>query len=277
MAIVRYKPTTPGRRLMSHDTRDKVTSFVSEKSLMVTRRRGSGRNNQGKITCRHRGGGVKRRYRMVDFYRTDKLDIPGKVQTIEYDPNRNAYIMLVQYRDGEKRYHLAPEDIKIGHEVIAKVKAKAYPGNRMTIRHIPIGFSIYNVELKEGKGGQVVKTAGASAKVVSLEGKHAQVQLPSGEIRLIPKDCYASIGTVSNAEYANIKLGKAGRSRWLGRRPHVRGKAMNPIDHPHGGGEGNQPIGLKHPKTPWGAPALGKKTRKNKATDRWIVKSRHRK
>lgn len=277
MAIVKYKPVTPGRRGMSHDTRDAVTEKKSEKRLTVSKKRGSGRNNQGKITVRHQGGGNKRRYRLIDFYRTDKLNIPGKVETIEYDPNRNAYIVLVHYVDGEKRYHLAPTEIKIGHEIITKVKAKAYPGNRMTIKHIPVGFSIYNIELKVGKGGQIVRSAGTSGKVVSLEGKNAQIQLPSGEIRLVPKDCYATIGTVSNPEHSNIKIGKAGRNRWLGKRPQVRGKAMNPIDHPHGGGEGNQPCGLKHPKTPWGMPALGKKTRHNKATDKWIMKSRHRK
>jgi large subunit ribosomal protein L2 len=277
MAIVKYKPTTPGRRGMSHDTRDKVTKAKAEKYLTTSKKRGSGRNSQGRITVRHKGGGHKKRYRIVDFSRTRKLDIPGKVEAIEYDPNRNAYIMLVKYADSERKYHLAPTEVQVGHEIVTKVKAKAYPGNRMTLRHIPLGFPIYNLELRKGKGGQVIRGAGTEGKVISLEGKHAQVQMPSGEVRLVPKDCYASIGIVSNPEFSNMKIGKAGRNRWLGKRPQVRGSAMNPVDHPHGGGEGNQPIGLKHPKTPWGMPALGKRTRKNKATDRFIIKSRHRK
>jgi len=277
MTIIKYKPTTPGRRGMSKDAQDKITKHKPEKRLTVAMKKGSGRNNEGKITVRHRGGGHKRRYRIVDFSGTGKLNIPGIVEALEYDPNRNAYIMLVRYKDSERRYHLAPNDIKIGHEVVTKIKAKAYPGNRMTLRHIPIGFPIFNIELKKNKGGQVVRTAGSSGKIVSLEGKHAQVQMPSGEIRLIPKDCYATVGEVSNPEHSNVKIGKAGRARWMGLRPEVRGKAMNPIDHPHGGGEGNQPIGLDSPKTPWGVCALGKKTRKNKTTDKWIVKSRHRK
>lgn len=261
---------------MSKDAQEKITKKTPTKQLTTSMKRGSGRNNSGRITVRHRGGGHKRRYRMVDFNRADKLNIPGIVEEIEYDPNRNAYIMLVKYKDSERRYHLAPNEVKIGHEVVTKVKAKAYPGNRMTLNHIPIGFPIFNIELKKGKGGQVIRSAGSSGKVVSLETKHAQVQMPSGEIRFVPKECYATVGEVSNPEHSNIKIGKAGRSRWMGRRPEVRGSAMNPVDHPHGGGEGNQPIGLKAPKTPWGAKALGKKTRKNKATDKWIVRSRHR-
>ena len=244
-------------------------SLTSKKSKKM-----AGRNNQGKITIRHQGGGHKRLYRLIDFKRRDKLNIDGKVVSIEYDPNRTAYIMLVTYADGEKRYHLAPSAIEVGTIIITKEKAKAKVGNRMALKHIPPGYDIYNVELKKGRGGQIIRSAGSKGKVVAVEAVYAQVELPSGEVRLVDKDCYASIGIVSNIEHGNIKIGKAGRNRWKGIRPSVRGKVMNPNDHPHGGGEGLQSIGLVHPKTPWGMPALGFKTRKRKYSDKMIVKDR---
>jgi len=275
MALKKFKATSPGKRHMSVVSFDEITRTSPEKSLIKRIQKHSGRNNRGKITCRHRGGGHKRVYRMVDFKQTDKLDIPGKITTIEYDPIRTAYIMLVTYADGEKRYHIMPEGVEVGEEIQTKVKGKVKAGNRMTLGHIPLGYEIHNVELVEGKGGQVIRSAGGSGAILSLEGKEAQVQMPSGEVRLVSKNCYATIGKVSNEEHANVKIGKAGRKRWMGRRPQVRGKAMNPCDHPHGGGEGNQPIGLKHPKTPWGMPALGYKTRRRRSTDNKILKSRH--
>lgn len=215
---------------------------------------------------------------MVDFNRIEKHNIEGKVVAVEYDPYRTAYIILVNYSDGDKRYHLAPQGIKVGDSVLLGDKTKIKPGNRMLIKNIPVGFSVYNIELSKGRGGQIIRSAGSSAKIVSQEdNKHTQVLLPSGEVRLVSKNCYASVGEMSNVEHSNIKIGKAGRKRNMGRRPAVRGKVMNPCDHPHGGGEGNQPIGLKHPKTPWGMPALGYKTRKRKYSDKHIIKSRHRK
>lgn len=277
MAIKKYKATTPGRRGMS--TIDYAASGVSKvkphKPLLAGKKRISGRSGEGKITVRHRGGGHKRRYRIIDFNRTDKTGIIGKVSTVEYDPNRSAFIILVTYTDGEKRYHLAPSDIKVGDEIITAPKAKIKVGNRMQLKNIPVGYSIFNIEMNTNKGGQLIKSAGSSAKITSLEGQKAQLQLPSGEIRLIEKTCYATIGQVSNIDHGNVKIGKAGRKRWMGKKPQVRGKAMNPNDHPHGGGEGGSPIGMKYPKTPWGAPALGKKTRRRKYTDKFIVKSRH--
>jgi len=274
MALKTYKPITPGMRQMSRDSFDDLTVSKPEKRLTRSTKSNAGRNNQGKLTVRHRGGGHKRRYRMIDFKRTEKLDIPAKVATVEYDPNRSAYIMLVNYVDGDKRYHIAPDKIQVGDEIIISHKAKVKTGNRMMVKNIPVGYSIYNVELQPGRGGQTAKSAGSSAKIVSLEGSKAQLELPSGEVRLIEKTCYATIGIVSNLDYSNIKIGKAGRNRWLGKRPQVRGKAMNPNDHPHGGGEGACSIGMKAPKTPWGVPALGLKTRKRKYTDSLIVKSR---
>ncbi len=275
MALKVYKPTTNGRRGMTSSTFDEITTNKPEKSLLRVKMRGSGRNSQGKITVRHRGGGVARKYRVVDFKQTEKIDIPAKVATIEYDPNRTAYIILAQYADGEKRYHIAPQNIKVGDNIITSKSAKIEVGNRMMIKHIPVGYNIYNVELTEGKGGQIVRSAGSSAKLVSLETERAQIQLPSGEVRFISQKCYATIGIVSNPEQININVGKAGRTRWKGRRPQVRGKVMNPVDHPHGGGEGNQSIGLKYPKTPWGMPALGVKTRnKRKYSQKWIIKRR---
>jgi len=277
MALKKFKPTTPGRRQMSVASFEEVTRTTPEKSLVKRIKKHSGRNNSGSITCRHRGGGAKKMYRIMDFKRSDKNGIEGKVTSVEYDPNRTAYIMLVTYKDGEKRYHIAPTEIKVGDDIITKEKAKVKNGNRMLISNIPVGFNIYNVELHIGKGGQMGRSAGTAIKLVSLEGDYAQVQMPSGEIRLVNKECYATIGMVSNIDHNNIKIGKAGRKRHMGKRPEVRGKAMNPVDHPHGGGEGATSIGLKHPKTPWGLPALGFKTRRRHQTDKLIVKDRRRK
>lgn len=275
MGVKKVKPTTPGRRNMSIYTFEEVTKSKPEKRLTKRLNKRSGRNNQGRLTIRHRGGGHKRMYRTVDFKRTDKRNVEGKVMAVEYDPYRTAYIILVQYTDGDKRYHIAPQDIKVGDKVLCAEKTKLKSGNRMLVKNFPVGFPVYNIELKVGKGGQIVRSAGASAKIVSQEdAKHTQIQLPSGEVRLVTKTCYATYGEVSNIEHSNIKIGKAGRKRHMGKRPQVRGKAMNPCDHPHGGGEGNQPIGLKHPKTPWGMPALGFKTRKRKYSDKHILKSR---
>ncbi len=277
MGLKKFKPTTPGIRQMSIASFEEITKSKPEKSLTKTLKKNSGRNFSGRITVRHRGGGTRRRYRDIDFKRTDKLNIEGKVKAIEYDPNRTAYIMLVNYKDGEKRYHIAPTEIKVGDKIVTREKAKVKAGNRMKLKNIPVGFSIYNVELYEGRGGQLARSAGSSLKLVSVEGDYAQIQMPSGEIRLVSKDCYATIGIVSNIDHFNISIGKAGRTRHFGRRPQVRGKAMNPVDHPHGGGEGGCPIGLKHPKTPWGMPALGFKTRRRRYTDKMIIKDRRRK
>lgn len=277
MALKKYKPTTPGRRGMSSASFEELTRSKPVKYLTRKQNRKSGRNNTGTITVRHRGGGSKRAYRIIDFKHFDKLNIEGRVTSIEYDPNRTAYIMLVTYKDGEKRYHIAPEGIKVDDKIIAGERAKVRTGNRMVVNNIPVGYDIHNVELHEGRGGQMARSAGASLKLVSLEGEHAQIQMPSGEIRLISKKCYASIGIVGNIDHNNINIGKAGRTRNFGRRPQVRGKAMNPCDHPHGGGEGSNPIGLKYPKTKWGLPALGKKTRRRHYTDKMIIRDRRRK
>ncbi len=275
MAVKTVKPTTPGRRNMSAYTFEELTKSKPEKRLIKRLNKRSGRNNQGKLTIRHRGGGHKRMYRILDFKRTDKHNIEGRVVAVEYDPYRTAYIALVQYTDGERRYHLAPQGLKIDDKLLCAEKTKLKPGNRMLIKNFPVGFMVYNIELSTGKGGQIVRSAGSAAKVVSQEDeRHTQIQLPSGEVRLVNKACYATYGTVGNIEHSNIKIGKAGRMRNMGRRPQVRGKVMNPCDHPHGGGEGNQPIGLKHPKTPWGMPALGFKTRRRKYSDKHILKSR---
>ncbi|MBU1446501.1 50S ribosomal protein L2 [Patescibacteria group bacterium] len=278
MPVKHCKPTTPGRRQMTIATFEEVTKTRPEKSLTENIQKRSGRNNQGKITTRHRGGGHKKLYRIVDFRRIEKCNIEAKVTSIEYDPYRTAYIMLVVYNDGEKRYHIAPQGIAVGNKILLAEKTKLKPGNRMLIKNFPVGFTVYNIEISVGKGGQIIRSAGSSAKIMSQEDpKYTQVQLPSGEVRLINKKCYATYGIISNADHSKVVIGKAGRSRHLGRRPEVRGKVMNPNDHPHGGGEGNQSIGLKHPKTPWGMPALGHKTRKRKYSDKFIVKSRHRK
>lgn len=276
--VKKVKPTTNGRRGMSFTDFSVLTKDVDvPKHLLASKKRGSGRNNRGVITVRHRGGGHAKKLRIVDFNRADKKGVPGKITAVHYDPNRTAFLMLVTYADGDRRYHLMPEGLKAGDPVMTDEKTKVKPGNRMLISNIPVGYSIYNIEMKVGKGGQIVRSAGSSAKLVSLDGEYAQVQLPSSEIRLVPKNAYATIGTVSNADHSNIKIGQAGRKRRMGKRPQVRGKAMNPCDHPHGGGEGGCPIGLKYPKTPWGAPALGKKTRNNKSTDKWILKRRSKK
>jgi large subunit ribosomal protein L2 len=255
-----------------------LTRKEPEKRLTAGKQRISGRNTHGRVTVRRRGGGHKRLYRIIDFDRTRKLGIPARVQAIEYDPNRSAWIALLCYTDGEKSYVLAPEGLKVNDQVVCAERAKVRMGNRMQLKHIPQGFKIYEVELSRGKGGQIVRSAGSSATLLSLEGEYAQVQLPSGEVRYVPKECYASIGVLSHGEHNLITIGKAGRTRWLGRRPKVLGKSMNPVDHPHGGGEGHCPIGLTHPKTPWGKPALGVKTRKQRHPgDRWIVRRRPKK
>ena len=264
MGIKTFKPTTAGRRHMVSLTYDEITHKGPEKSLIKRLKSNASRNNLGKITTRHRGGEAGRIYRMVDFKQTDKLNIPATVKTIEYDPNRSSFIMLVAYRDGEKRYHLAPAGVTVGEEIITKVKAKPKVGNRMKLENIPVGFQIFNLELTPGSGGQMIRSAGSSGKLVSLEGAMAHVQLASGEVRLVSKDCYATLGVVSNSDHANVIHGKAGTRRHMGWRPTVRGKVMNPCDHPHGGGEARNSIGLKHPKTPWGKPALGHKTRNRK-------------
>lgn len=275
MGFKKFKAGTPGRRFMSVLTFDEITKKRPEKLLIKSFKRQAGRNNQGKITVRHQGGGHKQLYRIIDFSQREKQGIPGKVAALEYDPNRTALIMLVNYVDGEKRYHLAPENIQVGTVIMMDEKAEIKLGNRLMLKNIPLGYEIHNVELDLGRGGQIVRSAGSKARLAAIEGAYAQVQLPSGEVRLINKNCFASIGVVSNIDHSNIKLGKAGRKRWMGRRPEVRGKAMNPIDHPHGGGEGNQPIGMPGPKTPWGKPALGFKTRKRKYSDSLILRRRN--
>lgn len=275
MPVRSYKPTTPGQRFRISLTYEELTKSSPEKRMRQRIQKHAGRNNQGRLTVRHRGGGNKVLYRMIDFRQTEKLNIPGRVAAIEYDPFRTCFIMLVHYADGAKRYHIAPQGITVGTPVLTKAKAKIKMGNRIQLRNIPVGFEIHNLELTMGKGGQIIRSAGSSARLISLEGKYAQVQLPSKEIRFVHKDCFASIGRVSNQDHNLISLGKAGRARWKGLRPEVQGKAMNPVDHPHGGGEGGTKIGLPHPKTPWGAPALGKKTRKrNKWTNRFIITTR---
>ncbi len=277
MGIKKIKPTTPARRGMTIPDFSDITKKKPEKSLTVYLSQKSGRNASGKITVRHRGGGSRRKYRIIDF-KQDKFDIQGKVETIEYDPYRSARIALIVYEDGEKRYILAPQGLKIGNKVItSRKKEKAKPANRFLIKDIPLGTMIHNIELQEGKGGQLVRSAGSSAQISGKEGNYVLIKLPSGEIRKIYKNCFASIGQLSNPEHNLIKIGKAGRTRWKGKRPQVRGKAMIPKDHPHGGGEGGTDIGLSNPKTPWGFPALGYKTRKRKYTDKFIVKPRSRK
>ena len=271
-----YKPTTPGRRTMTSPSFEEITKSKPEKRLTKRIKKHSGRNNKGRITTRHRGGGHKRMARDVDTKHINKLNIEGTVSAIEYDPLRTGYIMLVTYKDGDKRYHIAPEGIKVGDTIVTKVKTKVKLGTRMTLKHIPTGYQVHNIELNPNQGGKMARVAGAFATIASLEGDMAQLKLSSGEVRLVSKDCYASIGIVGNVEHSNMKIGKAGRNRWRGKRPQVLGKSMNPCDHPHGGGEGHQPIGLKHPKTPWGMPALGFKTRKRHTTDKYIIKDRRR-
>lgn len=275
MAIKTMKPTTPARRYQTCSTFEEITSSEPEKSLTRPARKTGGRNNAGRMTSRHRGGGHKRKYRVVDF-RREKTDIPAKVKTIEYDPNRSARIALVGYADGEKRYIVAPADLKVGDPVIASASADIKPGNAMPLRNIPLGSLIHNIELRPAKGAQMVRSAGTYAQLMAKEGDYAQVRLPSGEVRKVHIECKATIGQVGNATHEGISIGKAGRTRWLGRKPRVRGVAMNPIDHPMGGGEGKT-SGGRHPCTPWGVPTKGYKTRKNKRTDSMIVRRRNKK
>ena len=273
MAIKAYRPTSPGRRGMSGYTFDEITKDKPEKSLLIAKKSKAGRNFRGIITVRHRGGGEKRKLRIIDFKR-DKTDIPGKVASIEYDPNRSARIALIFYVDGEKRYILAPIGLNVGDTVMSGNNAEIKPGNAMPMRSMPTGIDIHNIELQKGRGGQIVRSAGTSAQLMVKEGEYALLRLPSGEIRRVRSECMATIGQIGNLEHQNISLGKAGRKRHMGWRPTVRGSAMTPRDHPHGGGEGRSPIGMPGPKTPWGKPALGYKTRKPKASDKMIVKRR---
>jgi len=274
VGIKKFKPTSPGIRFMTVSTFEEITKTEPEKSLVEILKSKAGRNMQGRITARHRGGGHKRKYRIIDFKR-NKDGIPAKVAAIEYDPNRSARIALLHYADGEKRYILAPVGLKVGDTVESGPNADIKPGNALPLANIPVGTLVHNVELYPGRGGQLARAAGAAAQVMAKENGYAILRLPSGEMRLIPEECRATVGQVGNLEHENISIGKAGRSRWLGIRPHVRGSAMNPVDHPHGGGEGKAPIGRKHPVTPWGKPTLGYKTRKkHKASDKFIIKRR---
>ncbi|HUV28965.1 MAG TPA: 50S ribosomal protein L2 [Anaerolineales bacterium] len=276
MAVKKYKPVTPSLRGMTGFTFEEITKSKPERSLVIPKKRTSGRNMYGRITVRHRGGGHRRHIRQVDFKRR-KLGIPAKVAAIEYDPNRTARIALLYYVDGEKSYIIAPLDLRVGDIVQSGPKSEIRPGNSLPIANIPVGMLVHNIELKEGRGGQLVRAAGGSAQLLAKEGEYAQVRLPSGEVRLIRQTCYATIGQIGNLDNSNIKLGKAGRKRHMGIRPTVRGSAMSPRDHPHGGGEGRQPIGLPGPKSPWGKPTLGKKTRRNKSTEKYIVRHRRKK
>ena len=273
MPVKVYKPTSAGRRDMTGHTFEEITKSKPERSLTEPLRRTGGRNNKGRVSVRHRGGGHKRRYRVIDFKR-NKFDSRAEVVAIEYDPNRSARIALIQYEDGEKRYIIAPLNLKVGDVIGNGEQAQLRPGNALPIKDIPLGTQIHNIELLPGKGGQIARSAGTSAQLLAKEGIYAQVRLPSGEVRLIHENCMATIGQVGNTDHGNIKLGKAGRARWLGWRPSVRGTAMDPDSHPHGGGEGRTGIGMPGPKTPWGKPALGKRTRANKRTARFIVRRR---
>ena len=274
MALKQYKPTSPGRRGMSGFTFEEVTRRKPEKSLLTPLTRRGGRNNQGRITVRHQGGGAKRQLRLIDFKR-DKWGVPGKVVSIEYDPNRSARIALIHYRDGDKRYILAPLGLQVGDTVESGPDAEVKPGNALPLRNIPTGTTIHNIELTVGRGGQLVRGAGTAAQLMAKEERYSLVRLPSGEMRRLPSDCMATIGQLGNVENNIIKLGKAGRSRNMGRRPQVRGSAMNPRDHPHGGGEGKAPVGMPGPKTPWGKPAMGYRTRGKKPSDKHIVRRRY--
>jgi large subunit ribosomal protein L2 len=276
MPVKKYKPVTPGTRGMTGYTFDEITKSTPERSLIVPLRKSGGRNAHGRVTVRHRGGGHRRFIRIVDFKR-EKHNIPAKVAAIEYDPNRTARLALLFYVDGEKRYIIAPLDLKVGDTVMSGAGAEIRSGNSLPISNIPVGTLIHNIEIKEGRGGQMVRSAGGAAQLLAKEGDFAQVRMPSGEVRLIYQTCYATIGQVGNLDHGNIKLGKAGRKRHMGIRPTVRGSAMTPRDHPHGGGEGRQPIGLAGPKSPWGKPTLGYKTRRNKKTDQYIVRRRSKK
>ena len=277
MPTVKFKPTTPSRRHMTVLSFDELTKKAPEKSLLTVLKKHAGRNSYGKITVRHKGGGNKRKYRIIDFKR-NTLDVPAKVIATEYDPNRTAFINLLQYEDGTKTYTLAPVGLKVGDTVYSGAAADIKPGNTLPIENIPVGTFIYNIELYPGKGGQLVRSAGCSAQLMAKENGSAQVRLPSGEVRIIRLNCKATIGQVSNIDHENVKIGKAGRKRHMGIRPTVRGSVMNPCDHPHGGGEGRSPIGRPSPVTPWGKPALGYKTRaKHNRTDKYIVKRRNAK
>lgn len=274
MSVKIYKPTTPGQRGMTGLTFEEITKTKPEKNLTISKGKQSGRNNQGRITVRHRGGGSRRLIRIVDFKR-QKLDIPATVSAIEYDPKRSARLALLTYADGEKTYIIAPLGVKVGDKLVSGSGADIKPGNCLPIDNIPVGTMIHNVEMQPGKGGQMVRSAGTSAQLLAKEGQYAQIRMPSGEVRRINRNCFAVIGQVGNVEHSQVKLGKAGRKRNMGWRPAVRGSAMNPNDHPHGGGEGRSPIGMAGPKSPWGKPTLGYKTRRNKSTDKYIVRSRH--
>lgn len=276
MALKTYRPTSPGRRAMSGSSFEEITKSKPEKSLLRPLKKKAGRNNQGRITIRHRGGGAKRRLRIID-YKRDKVGIPGRVAAIEYDPNRSARIALIYYADGDKRYILAPVGLNVGDKIQSGSDAEIRPGNSLPLKSLPTGTSIHNIELQAGKGGQMVRSAGVSAQLLAKEGDYAHIRLPSGEVRLVRSECMATVGQVGNVEHQGIRLGKAGRKRWFGRRPAVRGSAMTPRDHPHGGGEGRSPVGLPGPKTPWGKPALGYRTRQNKSSDRLIVRRRRKK
>ena len=277
MGIKQFRPTTPSRRGMTVSTFEEITKTKPEKSLTTSLKKNAGRNSYGRITVRHQGGGSRRKYRIIDFKRR-KVDVPATVVSIEYDPNRTANIALLQYEDGEKAYILAPIGLTVGSKVMAGKNADIKPGNSLPISSIPVGTMIHCIELKPGKGAQMVRSAGNAAQLMGKEGKYAHVRLPSGEMRLVSVDCIATIGQIGNTEHENIKLGKAGKSRWLGKRPEVRGSVMNPNDHPHGGGEGKSPVGRPGPVTPWGKPALGYKTRNTKkASSKFITKRRNAK
>ncbi|MDR2523631.1 MAG: 50S ribosomal protein L2 [Synergistaceae bacterium] len=273
MSIKQFKPYTPGRRQMTIQGREDITADKPERSLTVELRKSGGRNNTGRITMRHIGGGHRRAYRVIDF-RRDKVGVPGKVATVEYDPNRNARIALIHYADGEKRYILLPKGLKVGDTVLAGPEADITPGSAMKLKDVPVGTVIHNLELEPGRGGKLVRAAGTSAQLMAKEGKYAYIRMPSGELRLILQECMATVGQVGNEDHENISLGKAGKTRYLGRRSSVRGMVMNPVDHPMGGGEGRSK-GNKHPLSPWGTPAKGYRTRKNKPSDRLIVRRRY--
>jgi large subunit ribosomal protein L2 len=275
MAIKKFKPTSPGRRFMTVSTYEEITKTAPEKRLVESLKKSGGRNNLGRITMRHRGGGNKRKYRIVDFKRNN-IGIPGKVAAVEYDPNRSARIALIFFADGDKRYILAPSGISVGDMVMSGPDADIKPGNAMKLKDMPVGTFIHNVELQPGRGGVLVRSAGTSAQLMAKEGKYAYVRMPSGELRLILQECMATIGQVGNEEHENLSDGKAGKTRWLGKRPYVRGMVMNPVDHPLGGGEGKTK-GNKHPVSPWGTPAKGYRTRKRKPSDKHIVRRRHQK
>jgi large subunit ribosomal protein L2 len=273
MALKQYKPTSPARRFFTGSTFDEITKDTPEKSLLRPLKKSGGRNNQGRVTARHKGGGHKRQYRVIDFKR-DKTDVVGVVDSIQYDPNRSARIALIKYVDGEKRYIIWPVGLNVADRIVSADQADIKPGNTMPLRSIPLGTIVHNVELYPGKGGQMARSAGNGIQLMAKEGKYASLRLPSGEMRMVLQECKATVGTVGNTDHENISLGKAGRSRWLGIKPGVRGVVMNPCDHPHGGGEGKSPIGRKSPVTPWGKPTLGRKTRRSKPSDRLITRRR---